>query len=178
MSKIVHSSYNILSPWVTLVTNSIDMNTGKLEDFHSLSQSDYVSVFAVTPDGKIPLVKQFRPAVNALTLELPGGLIDRAENPEIVAVKELFEETGYMPIEPPILLGTLLPDTGRLANKLWGYFIKVDSANEWIPEPNLENILFNKDQLKGAIYDGTFNHALHLALIGLAMTRGLFSFDS
>lgn len=178
MSKIIHTSYNVLSPWVTLVTNSIDMNTGKLEDFHSLSQSDYVSVFAITPDGKIPLVRQFRPAVNMLTLELPGGLIDRAENPEIVAAKELFEETGYVPIEPPILLGTLLPDTGRLANKLWGFFMIVESAKDWIPEPNLENILINKEQLKGAVYDGTFNHALHLALIGLAMTRGLFSFDS
>lgn len=42
------------------------------------------------------LVTQFRPPVNAVTLELPAGLIDAGETPEQAALRELKEETGYV----------------------------------------------------------------------------------
>ncbi|KAJ4313484.1 hypothetical protein N0V94_006921 [Neodidymelliopsis sp. IMI 364377] len=41
------------------------------------------------------LVLQFRPPVNATTVEWPAGLIDASESPEQAAVRELYEETGY-----------------------------------------------------------------------------------
>jgi ADP-ribose pyrophosphatase len=41
------------------------------------------------------LVIQFRPPVNAFTIEWPAGLIDAAETPQEAAVRELYEETGY-----------------------------------------------------------------------------------
>lgn len=41
------------------------------------------------------LVLQFRPPVNAFTVEWPAGLIDAAEKPEEAALRELREETGY-----------------------------------------------------------------------------------
>ncbi|KAF2127723.1 hypothetical protein P153DRAFT_368287 [Dothidotthia symphoricarpi CBS 119687] len=41
------------------------------------------------------LVLQFRPPVNAFTVEWPAGLIDADETPEQAAVRELYEETGY-----------------------------------------------------------------------------------
>jgi len=41
------------------------------------------------------IVIQFRPPVNAFTIEWPAGLIDANETPEQAAVRELYEETGY-----------------------------------------------------------------------------------
>jgi ADP-ribose pyrophosphatase len=41
------------------------------------------------------LVIQFRPPVNAFTIEWPAGLIDANETAEEAAVRELYEETGY-----------------------------------------------------------------------------------
>jgi ADP-ribose pyrophosphatase len=41
------------------------------------------------------IVIQFRPPVNAFTIEWPAGLIDANESPEEAAVRELYEETGY-----------------------------------------------------------------------------------
>jgi ADP-ribose pyrophosphatase len=41
------------------------------------------------------IVIQFRPPVNAFTIEWPAGLIDANETPEEAAVRELYEETGY-----------------------------------------------------------------------------------
>ncbi len=86
-----------------------------------LSASDYVTVVAVTLQGALLLVRQYRPAVRTQTLELPSGHVERGESPEEAAERELAEETGYeaMAFEH---LGTLAPDTGRMVNRLWCYY--------------------------------------------------------
>ena len=62
--------------------------------------ADAVCVFATLrranePD-RVLLVRQFRPPLDAETIELPAGLIDGDEAPEIAALRELKEETGYV----------------------------------------------------------------------------------
>ena len=42
------------------------------------------------------LVQQFRPPIDAVTVELPAGLIDKGETAETAALRELKEETGYV----------------------------------------------------------------------------------
>ena len=41
-------------------------------------------------------MRQFRPPVGRVTVELPAGLIDTGESPEQAAVRELREETGFV----------------------------------------------------------------------------------
>lgn len=41
------------------------------------------------------IVLQYRPPVDAITVEWPAGLVDANESPEEAAVRELREETGY-----------------------------------------------------------------------------------
>jgi ADP-ribose pyrophosphatase len=41
------------------------------------------------------LVLQYRPPINAVTVEWPAGLVDAEESPEEAATRELKEETGY-----------------------------------------------------------------------------------
>ncbi len=57
------------------------------------------------PDQLI-LVKQYRPPVDGLVIELPAGLIDPGHSVEETALKELQEETGYqgkiLRVGPPI----------------------------------------------------------------------------
>ena len=45
---------------------------------------------------EIVCVKQFRPPVNAYTIELPAGLIDANEDTSTAALREFTEETGYI----------------------------------------------------------------------------------
>jgi ADP-ribose pyrophosphatase len=41
------------------------------------------------------LVLQYRPPIDAISVEWPAGLVDAEESVEDAAVRELFEETGY-----------------------------------------------------------------------------------
>jgi ADP-ribose pyrophosphatase len=53
-------------------------------------------VLAVRPDGKILMVRQYRNALERVTLEVPAGKRDDVnEDTKICAERELLEETGY-----------------------------------------------------------------------------------
>ncbi|KAA8825203.1 NUDIX domain-containing protein [Bifidobacterium myosotis] len=60
------------------------------------NSGDTVAVLAVTDDGLIPLVEQYRVANHRWTLEIPGGHSrDASERPADVAKRKLAEEGGY-----------------------------------------------------------------------------------
>ncbi len=54
-----------------------------------------VAVIALTKDGRIVLVRQFRKAPDKVLLEIPAGLVKKGEAPGSAAKRELEEETGY-----------------------------------------------------------------------------------
>lgn len=54
-----------------------------------------VVIAAITPDGKVPMVKQYRKAAEKAVLELPAGKLEENEDPKEAALRELKEETGY-----------------------------------------------------------------------------------
>ncbi|WP_406113529.1 NUDIX hydrolase [Kitasatospora purpeofusca] len=71
------------------------MPDGREEVYHLGNEYSCAAVVALTPDRRIVLTRQFRPGPQALLYELPGGVIDRGESPEVAAARELAEETGY-----------------------------------------------------------------------------------
>lgn len=50
---------------------------------------------AITPEGRMVMVRQYRKPAERVMLEVPAGKIDAGEQPEHAAVRELKEETGY-----------------------------------------------------------------------------------
>ncbi|HYA39360.1 MAG TPA: NUDIX hydrolase [Candidatus Methylomirabilis sp.] len=146
----------------------------ELQTFHSFSQADYVNIVAVTADRRVPLVRQYRAAVERYTLELPGGLCELKEDPVATAKRELMEETGYRVVAEPELLGRFYPDPGRLENRLWGFFasgIVADPAAG--RDDDVELIVFERKELVHLVLDGKIEHAGHAGLIALAALKGL-----
>ncbi|WP_426244566.1 NUDIX hydrolase [Nocardioides sp. LHG3406-4] len=60
-----------------------------------LDLPETVAVLALTPEGKMVMVRQFRPGPDRVVMSLPGGLVDAGEQAVVAARRELREETGY-----------------------------------------------------------------------------------
>jgi 8-oxo-dGTP pyrophosphatase MutT (NUDIX family) len=74
----------------------ISPRTGREHDFFVLDCVNWVNVIALTPDGQLVLVEQYRQGSNTVELEVPGGVMDPGEtDPVATAIRELREETGY-----------------------------------------------------------------------------------
>ncbi|MDD3168470.1 MAG: NUDIX hydrolase [Eubacteriales bacterium] len=54
-----------------------------------------VALAAVTPEGKMVMVRQYRKAAEKAILEVPAGKIEKGEDHRLTAERELKEETGY-----------------------------------------------------------------------------------
>jgi ADP-ribose pyrophosphatase len=171
--RIASSQTTRVSPWVSLVENRVVVapeDTGAI--YHSIDTMDYVSVLAVTVDGRIPIVRQFRPAARRFTLEFPGGLRDGDETPETCAIRELAEEVGLAAsrIQP---LAAMLPDSGRLGNRMWTFFAPdVASIPDWHPEVEVAHRMVTIAELHALALEGVFDHAPHVAMLGMAVMRG------
>jgi len=55
-----------------------------------------VAILEKSSGPEIILQKQYRPPVDKVVIEIPAGLLDKGENAEDAAVRELKEETGYV----------------------------------------------------------------------------------
>ncbi|MBQ9908443.1 MAG: NUDIX hydrolase [Treponema sp.] len=67
---------------------------GKEGHYVVMDAPDWVIVIPEL-NGKFLMVKQWRHGNNSLSIEFPGGVINRGEKPEIAANREMEEETGY-----------------------------------------------------------------------------------
>jgi ADP-ribose pyrophosphatase len=169
-----------LSAWAVLVERTYRIGAdAEPQTFHSFRVADYATVLAITGDGRVPLVRQFRPALQRSTLELPGGLVERGEDAGIGALRELVEETGFSSPRPPVALPSLSPDTARLENRVHGFFLgdAEGPAPGWQPEPGVEPVVVSLTELRDAVLSGRLDHALHVAIIAQALLAGLLDFD-
>jgi ADP-ribose pyrophosphatase len=169
MKEIVERKVEFGTPWFELRAKRV---AGENAPYYSLRMSDYVSVVALTTQQELLLVKQYRPAIERLTLELPSGHVEPNETPANSARRELAEECGF---DAPYFehLGTLLSDTGRNENRLWGY-LALDArpiTGGFVQEPGVERIILPCSQLQNLLRLGEFDHALHVAVLMLAVNR-------
>lgn len=93
---VLSSEYLIKRPWLTVRREHLRLpNGGEAPEFYVLEYPDWVNVTAITEDGKMVMVKQYRRGVERVNYELAAGVIDPGETPLEAAKRELLEETGY-----------------------------------------------------------------------------------
>lgn len=84
--------------------DDMEFPNGVVEQWDFMShRKGAAAVLAVTEDGRIPMVRQYRNALGRFTWEIPAGCRDSADEAyELCAARELEEETGYIAghIEP------------------------------------------------------------------------------
>lgn len=84
------------TPYFALRSDGYRLPDGAIKDpYYVLERPDAAIIFPITPVGDVILVRQYRPPLGQMELGLPAGLVERGEDPEAAARRELLEETGF-----------------------------------------------------------------------------------
>ena len=172
--KILNRRTTRVSPWMEIIEREVAFSAGGAPTlYHAVGQADYLAIVARTPDGLIPIVRQYRPALERFTWELPAGLLDPGESPEQASVRELKEETG-LAARSVHALGSYAPCTSRLSNWMHSFFVETGQPEEpRVPsEPGIEVRLVSPAELGSLVRSGEFVLQLHLGALLLAGLHG------
>ena len=174
--RITSKQRMTLSPWVDIIAREVEFAPGEPPQvYHAVGQLDYLAIVALTPDGRFPIVRQYRPAVDAFTWELPAGLAEAGEDPAEGCTRELLEETGF-PTRAIFHLGTAAACTGRLSNRIHSYFLQTgERVADFVPEPGLTVELATTEELLAMIKSGEFDQQMHLGALLLAEVRSFIA---
>lgn len=139
--------------------------SGLTHDFYVIHLADAVHAIAITPEGEVLCVRQFRAASGRDSLEVPGGLIDAGEDPLAAGARELLEETGYAG-DPPELIGTLWSNPSIVTSRTTTIVIRnvrkvADPKLDHTEELSVERV--PAADIPGMIRDGRIDHALVVA---------------
>jgi ADP-ribose pyrophosphatase len=108
--RIISSSYPITTPFLRLRNDVIELPDGGIvEDYYVRETRGFTIIFALTADGRVVLVRQYKHGAGRVVLELPAGSIDEGETAAQCAERELAEETGFVGGAPE-RIGTYLAD--------------------------------------------------------------------
>ncbi|MFJ7973967.1 NUDIX hydrolase [Psychrobacillus sp. NPDC096389] len=93
--KTIQTEMKFQGKIITLQVDDVQLPNGKAGKREIVKHPGAVAVIAITEDKKIILVEQYRKALERSIIEIPAGKIEPNEDPELTALRELEEETGY-----------------------------------------------------------------------------------
>lgn len=178
-SRIVRRATAYASPWVDVETLEVQLGEPRgIETFYAVRTHPYVVVLAVTEGGRIPLVLQYRAAVDERVLELPSGHLEPGESPEAAARRELREETGCDAGEL-VALGEFFTEPARLTTRPQAFFVRdvkqVEPGGDLSEQ--VEVVFVTPRDLRELIVQGRFRQAAHAGIVAMAAARGLLKLD-
>lgn len=144
---------------------SVCEENGKEHPFYVIESPEWVNIIPVTKNDEVVLIEQYRHGTDEVTLEIPGGLVDDGEDPQAAAVREMTEETGYVP-RKVVLLGRSRPNPAIQNNWVYHYLaldcelkqeVKFD-ANE-----SISTGLVPLAEIAPLISEGMITHSLVIA---------------
>ncbi|MBT2555557.1 NUDIX hydrolase [Arthrobacter sp. ISL-5] len=105
--------------WVNLRADSCLRSDGiTIDPFYVLTQSEWVSVFALTTGGEVVLVEEYHHGAGTVGIGLPGGVVEASDGSAIeAAARELREETGFR-AEQLTSLGATWANWGNQTNRV------------------------------------------------------------
>lgn len=92
--KMISSEYKYKGKVLNLRVDKVTAPCGEATR-EIVEHNGGVGLLALTDEGKVVLVRQFRYAAGEVVLEIPAGKLEEGENSMEAAIRELKEETGY-----------------------------------------------------------------------------------
>jgi ADP-ribose pyrophosphatase len=125
------------------------------------------AIVALTSEGEVLLVRQFREAVRETLLEIPAGVLDvDGEDPAACAARELLEETGYRASNLRAL-GSIYTSPGFADERI--HLFQAEARPSGDAEDGVEVVLTPYQEALAAVFDGRIKDAKTVA--GLLVIR-------
>ncbi|BCB04612.1 NUDIX hydrolase [Bacillus sp. KH172YL63] len=80
---------------IDLQVDEVELPNGKTSKRELIKHPGAVAVIALTQEGKLVMVEQYRKALEKSIIEIPAGKLEPGEEADKTALRELEEETGY-----------------------------------------------------------------------------------
>lgn len=93
--KTIHSQPIFKGKVISLKVDDVTLPNGETSKREIVNHPGAVAIIAITGEGKLVVVEQYRKALERSIIEIPAGKLEPGELPEVTAVRELEEETGY-----------------------------------------------------------------------------------
>ena len=124
MDKLIveDTKYVYTSPYGNLRIDTCRLPNGMTCEYNVCEYPDWVDIVAINEDHELVLVKQYRHGAGIFSLEVVAGSVENGEAHEDAMVRELQEETGYVCLSKPILLGRFHHNPARQNNMLSIFF--------------------------------------------------------
>jgi len=154
------------------------MQNGKIIDpYFVVELPPTATALALTEEGKVVLVKQYRHPIGEVVYETPGGFIDEGEDAATGMKRELLEETGYA-FSKVEHLGRLAANPALLTN-FTDFFLatggKKIAGQQLDDNEEIDIVLVSMEELQDMLKRQEIKQSLHVNCIfyGL-MKMGLF----
>ena len=83
---------------VKVYEDILELPDGRIQHYDYVKNRDGAAILLVDGEERVLLVRQYRNVEDDFTLEIPAGVMDPEDaTPEVTAVREAKEETGYYP---------------------------------------------------------------------------------
>lgn len=139
---------------------------GKNGNFIVLDAPDWCVVIPEIENDFL-MVKQWRHGENHLSIEFPGGVIEKDELPEKAAARELLEETGYKASEM-ISLGKANPNPAIMSNHIHFFTAKnlIATGEQHLDKDEYVNYLrIPKNEVYKNFGNEDYQHALMMSAL-------------
>ena len=164
--KTLSSEYLIKRPWLTARRDKVQLPDGRiLDEYYVLEYPTWVNVIAITKEGDMVLVRQYRHALGRTNFELVAGVLEKGEDPLVAAQRELLEETGYSCGEWKELM-QLSANSSTMTNLTHCFLaegVEKTALQNLDASEDLEVYVFSQEEVKQKLQQGDFVQALMVA---------------
>lgn len=140
---------------------------GREAEFEIVRHPGGAAVLPLLADGRVVLIRQFRPAAGGTVLEIPAGRLEPGETAADCACRELAEEAGYR-AGSLVPLGSTLSSIGFCDERIHLFLARQLESVPPAPEADefIEPVLLTLDEALAAVAAGTICDAkTQLALL-------------